>query len=120
VFSREFRSFVGPTTAFTCGARETTISPNARGTRERAPVPPGVRPNRTLACVCEKHIYLAIVVHDRVVHPVRGVQWLVAITVVAELGDLTRFANPRQLAAFVGLIPSEHSSGPSPDALNAV
>jgi transposase len=41
----------------------------------------------------------------------RGVQFLVAITVVAELGDLTRFANPRQLAAFVGLIPSEYSSG---------
>ena len=43
----------------------------------------------------------------------RGVQWLVAITVVAELGDLTRFDNPRQLAAFVGLIPSEYSSGPT-------
>ena len=41
----------------------------------------------------------------------RGVQWLVAITVVAELGDLTRFDNPRQLAAYVGLIPSEYSSG---------
>lgn len=41
----------------------------------------------------------------------RGVQWIVALTVVAELGDLTRFANPRQLTAFVGLIPSEHSSG---------
>lgn len=43
----------------------------------------------------------------------RGVQFLVAITVVAELGDLTRFHNPRQLAAFVGLIPSEYSSGGS-------
>src|SRR6185503_12183340 len=41
----------------------------------------------------------------------RGVQWLVALTVVAELGDLTRFDNPRQLAAFVGLTPSEYSSG---------
>jgi len=41
----------------------------------------------------------------------RGVQWLVAITVVAELGDLTRFDNPRQLASYVGLIPSEYSSG---------
>jgi len=41
----------------------------------------------------------------------RGVQWLVAITVIAELGDLTRFDNPRQLAAYVGLIPSEYSSG---------
>jgi transposase len=43
----------------------------------------------------------------------RGVQFLVAITVVAELGDLTRFDSPRQLAAFVGLIPSEYSSGTS-------
>ena len=43
----------------------------------------------------------------------RGVQWLIAITVVAELGDLTRFTSPRQLAAFVGLIPSEYSSGSS-------
>jgi len=42
----------------------------------------------------------------------RGVQFLVAITVVAELGDLTRFDSPRQLAAFVGLVPSEDSSGP--------
>jgi transposase len=41
----------------------------------------------------------------------RGVRWVVAITVVAELGDLTRFDNPRQHAAFVGLTPSEHSSG---------
>jgi transposase len=43
----------------------------------------------------------------------RGVQWVVALTVVAELGDLTRFDNPRQLAAFVGLVPSEYSSGSS-------
>ena len=43
----------------------------------------------------------------------RGVQWLVAITVIAELGDLTRFDTPRQLGAFVGLIPSEYSSGSS-------
>jgi hypothetical protein len=42
----------------------------------------------------------------------RGVQWLVAITVVAELGDLTRFDSPRQLAAVVGLTPSEDSTGP--------
>ena len=41
----------------------------------------------------------------------RGVQFLVAITVVAELGELTRFDSPRQRAAFVGLIPSEYSSG---------
>lgn len=43
----------------------------------------------------------------------RGVQDTVAITTVAELGDITRFDNPRQLAAFVGLVPSVHASGPS-------
>jgi transposase len=30
---------------------------------------------------------------------------------VAELGDITRFANPRQLMAYLGLVPSEYSSG---------
>lgn len=46
-----------------------------------------------------------------VLQAVRGVQWLAALTVVAEFGDLTRFNTPRQLAAYVGLIPSEYSSG---------
>jgi transposase len=41
----------------------------------------------------------------------RGVQFTVAITLVAELGDLTRFDNPRQLMSYLGLIPSEYSSG---------
>lgn len=41
----------------------------------------------------------------------RGVQLVVAATVVAELGDLTRFDKPGQLMAFLGLVPSEHSSG---------
>jgi transposase len=41
----------------------------------------------------------------------RGVQFTVAVTTVAELGDLTRFANPRQLMSYLGLTPSEYSSG---------
>jgi transposase len=41
----------------------------------------------------------------------RGVQFTVAVTMVAELGDLTRFANPRELMKFLGLIPSEYSTG---------
>jgi transposase len=40
----------------------------------------------------------------------RGVQFTVAVTAVAELGDLTRFDTPRQLMKFLGLIPSESSS----------
>jgi transposase len=41
----------------------------------------------------------------------RGVQFTVAVTTVAELGDLTRFDNPKQLMKFLGLIPSEYSTG---------
>jgi transposase len=41
----------------------------------------------------------------------RGVQFTVAVTMVAELGDLTRFDTPRQLMKFLGLIPSEYASG---------
>lgn len=47
------------------------------------------------------------------VQALRGVQFTVAVTVIAELGDITRFANPRQLMSYLGLIPSEYSSGPS-------
>jgi transposase len=41
----------------------------------------------------------------------RGVQFTVAVTTVAELGDLTRFDNPRELMKFLGLVPSEYSTG---------
>jgi transposase len=41
----------------------------------------------------------------------RGVHFTVAVTLVAEMGDLTRFESPRELLKFLGLIPSEHSSG---------
>ena len=43
----------------------------------------------------------------------RGVNLLTATTVVAEIGDLTRFANAPQLMAYLGLVPSERSSGGS-------
>lgn len=41
----------------------------------------------------------------------RGVSFLVAVTFVAEIGDVRRFDNPRQLMAFLGLVPSERSTG---------
>src|SRR2546427_2655729 len=41
----------------------------------------------------------------------RGVQFTVAITMVAEIGDLTRFEHPSELIKFLGLVPSEYSSG---------
>jgi len=42
----------------------------------------------------------------------RGVDQLTAVTLCAELGDLRRFPTAPQFMAYVGLTPSEHSSGP--------
>jgi len=42
----------------------------------------------------------------------RGCRLITAMTVVAELGDISRFDSPRELMAFLGLVPSESSSGP--------
>ncbi|WP_434665414.1 IS110 family transposase [Paraburkholderia sp. A3BS-1L] len=41
----------------------------------------------------------------------RGVQFTTAVGMIAELGDLSRFVHPRQLMAWLGVTPSEHSSG---------
>jgi transposase len=41
----------------------------------------------------------------------RGIDTLTAMTLVAELHDFMRFDSPRGLMAFLGLVPSEHSSG---------
>ena len=43
----------------------------------------------------------------------RGISFITAVSLVAELGDLRRFGHPRELIAYLGLVPSEHSSGPS-------
>jgi transposase len=41
----------------------------------------------------------------------RGVKLITAATIVSELGDMSRFENPRQLMAYAGMVPSESSSG---------
>jgi transposase len=43
----------------------------------------------------------------------KGLDFVGSITFVAEMGDLTRFAHPRALMAYLGLVPSEFSSGTS-------
>ncbi len=43
----------------------------------------------------------------------RGISFVTACALVAELGDLRRFGHPRELMAYLGLVPSEHSSGSS-------
>lgn len=41
----------------------------------------------------------------------RGLSFIVAVTFVSEVGDVRRFDTPRQLMAFLGLVPSERSTG---------
>jgi transposase len=43
----------------------------------------------------------------------RGIDKISAMVLLAELGDLRRFDTPKQLMAYLGLVPGEHSSGSS-------
>jgi transposase len=42
----------------------------------------------------------------------RGFQLVAAMITVSELGDIHRFAHPRQLMTYLGLVPTESTSGP--------
>lgn len=41
----------------------------------------------------------------------RGIQTLTALALIAEIGDFARFSHPRELASWLGITPSEYSSG---------
>ena len=41
----------------------------------------------------------------------KGIAFISAITIVAEIGDMMRFAHPTQLMSYAGMVPREHSSG---------
>jgi len=47
------------------------------------------------------------------IQALRGYRLIHAVTVVAEIGDPRRFSSPRPLMAFLGTVPSEHSTGDS-------
>ncbi len=49
----------------------------------------------------------------RALQALRGVAPIVAVTTVAEIGDMNRFEKPRRLMAYLGLVPSEASTGDS-------
>jgi transposase len=42
----------------------------------------------------------------------RGIARVTAVTIAAEVGELSRFSKPRQLMGYSGAVASEHSSGP--------
>ena len=79
----------------------------------------------SLASLADQERRLATLDHDLLTHAaawewsglvdslraLRGIDYLTAITVLAEIGDLRRFRNPAQFMAYLGLVPSEFSSG---------
>lgn len=49
----------------------------------------------------------------RSLQTLRGVDLVVAVTFATEVGDVNRFESPRQLMGYLGLVPSERSTGES-------
>jgi transposase len=47
----------------------------------------------------------------RALQTLRGVDLIVAVTFATKVGDVRRFESPRQLMGYLGLVPSERSSG---------
>jgi transposase len=47
----------------------------------------------------------------RALQALRGVDLVTAVVLAAEIGNFKRFRTPKQLMAYLGLVPSEHSSG---------
>jgi transposase len=47
----------------------------------------------------------------RALQALRGIDLIVAVTFVTEIGDIRRFESPRQLMGYLGLVPSERSTG---------
>ena len=52
----------------------------------------------------------AVSVPDAAHEAMRGVALITAVTLLAEIGDLTRFDSPRQFMSQLGLVPREDSS----------
>jgi transposase len=62
----------------------------------------------------EVELYAEGSVHKPVIDALKclkGIDLLTAVTLVAEVGQFSRFKNPSELMAYAGLVPSEHSSG---------
>jgi transposase len=60
---------------------------------------------RELRALGADHRYVPLLI------TVPGVSWVLAYTIAAEIGDITRFASPRKLCGYSGLCPRVYQSG---------
>lgn len=63
---------------------------------------------RAIAAAAEQRPWAGVVAKLRCL---RGIDTLTALAIVVEIGDFGRFRSAREFMSFVGLVPSEHSSG---------
>lgn len=61
--------------------------------------------------ITRRQFIFGVVPRLEALQALRGVGLVIAAGVAAEVGDMRRFGNPRQLMAYLGLVPGEHSSG---------
>lgn len=66
--------------------------------------------DKQLECTASESVFWPVI---EGLMALRGINLLTATTIVAEIGDLKRFASAPQLMAYLGVVPSEHSSGAS-------
>ncbi|MDP9813398.1 transposase [Rhizobium tibeticum] len=71
----------------------------------------GVRLDRLTQLVVETAASWSMAPVVAAYQAMRGVAFMTAVTFVVEIGDVRRFDNPRQLMAYLGLVPSESSTG---------
>lgn len=64
---------------------------------------------RKLKNFCEDHPQIRE--HMKYLNSIPGIGFITSVTLLAKIGDPQYLKNPRELAAFIGLVPSEHSTG---------
>ncbi len=69
------------------------------------------RVGRLTACIEELVLSWKLGPVVEALQALRGVALISAVTFMAEIGDVRRFENPRKLMAYLGLVPSEYSTG---------
>jgi transposase len=68
------------------------------------------RLTEALRCQCEHWRMRSLV---GALATLRGIDFLASVTLVAEIGDFCRFSHPSELMSYLGLVPSEYSTGES-------
>jgi len=78
-----------------------------------APVGTGERIERLEQAIREAVGDWSLAAHVPALMAMRGIDFVSAATILAEIGDLSRIESPRQLMAYLVQVPSERSTGDS-------